>query len=531
MKNSLNPFTALLFLLKVKHTHDFSNQYFNEHPHKYNLYGLSKMLSYYGIENGAIRVEDKENDITEVETPFIAQFGGDFVAVNKVEQDKVSFLWKGINHNLISTNFIEAWTGIILLVEASEKSGEPEYKKHRKTELLNRLKKITLFTACGLVFAITYIYQSFYTNPGLSLLILINLAGLFISWLLLTKQMHIQSQYADKICSLFKQKDCNNVLESKAAKLWGIAGWSEIGFGYFLTNVLLLLFSPALITTIAWINILTLPFTLWSVWYQRIKAKQWCLLCLIVLISLWTIFIINFLFGYFQITTFIHQKNNFLLSFFNFQLFFIGCCYFISILVINLFVLKLNTDKTMQSLQQSINSIKADDDVFMTLLKKQPFFETSESDSIIRFGNPKSKLQLTVLTNPYCIPCSKMHMRIEELLRETNNNISIQYILSSFEEKLNSTNKHLIASCLGKDANAVMQVFHDWFEKGVALQDNYFKNPLNIEKPEIEAEFLKHEEWKQNNQMRATPTVLVNGYQLPESYKVEDLQYFTTLDL
>jgi len=28
-----------------KHTKDFSNRFFNEHPHKYNLLGLSKMLS------------------------------------------------------------------------------------------------------------------------------------------------------------------------------------------------------------------------------------------------------------------------------------------------------------------------------------------------------------------------------------------------------------------------------------------------------------------------------------------------------
>ena len=74
---------------------------------------------------------------------------------------------------------------------------------------------------------------------------------MYISWLLLQKQMHVESRQADKICSLFKQKDCNNVLESESAKLWGNIGWSEIGFGYFLTNVLLLLFVPAMITYIA----------------------------------------------------------------------------------------------------------------------------------------------------------------------------------------------------------------------------------------------------------------------------------------
>ena len=55
-----NTFVTLLSLLGVKYTESFSEQYFNEHPHKYNLYGLSKMLTDYGIRNVATRIEDKE---------------------------------------------------------------------------------------------------------------------------------------------------------------------------------------------------------------------------------------------------------------------------------------------------------------------------------------------------------------------------------------------------------------------------------------------------------------------------------------
>ena len=265
MKSRQNIFTAFLDLLKVKHTNDFSNRYFNEHPHKYNLFGLSKMLSDYGIENVATKIADKEKDIAEIETPFIAHFGGDFVVVYKVESDKVSFLWNGTDHVLPLSEFVEAWTGIVLLAGVSEKSIEPDYREHRKRERLNFLKKALLFSACSLILLLTYINQSLYKNLGISILMLINILGIYISYLLLLKQMHVQSQYADKICSLFKQQDCNNVLESKAAKLWGIFGWSEIGLGYFSTNLLILVLSPALVTYIALINIITLPYSFWSV--------------------------------------------------------------------------------------------------------------------------------------------------------------------------------------------------------------------------------------------------------------------------
>jgi hypothetical protein len=38
LRKGHNIFTSFLEELKVKHTNDFSNKYFNEHPHKYNLF-------------------------------------------------------------------------------------------------------------------------------------------------------------------------------------------------------------------------------------------------------------------------------------------------------------------------------------------------------------------------------------------------------------------------------------------------------------------------------------------------------------
>lgn len=208
------------------------------------------------------------------------------------------------------------------------------------------------------------------------------------------------------------------------------------------------------------------------------------------------------------------------------------CCYCIAILGINMLVPKRNTEEAIQLLKQTINSIKADEDVFVAILKKQPFYETGDCDSIIRFGNSNSKLQLTILSNPYCNPCAVMHKNIEALLTKVNNGISVQYILSSFNEKSNSTNRYLIAACLSDNTAFTRQIFKDWFEKGKELKDDYFKKlSLNMNNPKIEIEFLKHESWKDKTQIRATPTVLVNGYQLPENYKIEDLRYFTDLDL
>ena len=217
MSKRQNIFTAFLDVLGVKYTKAYSNRYFNEYPHKYNLFGLSKMLSEYGIDNAAVRMADKEKDIFDIQTPFIAPFGGDFAVVEKVTPADVSLLWRGSPHILPVAKFTEAWSGVALLAEPSSSSLEPDYKKHRKTELLQLLIKTLLFAAAGFILLATYIKGGLYTSIGISLLLLLNLMGIFISWLLMLKHLHIQSRYADKICSLFKQSDCNSVLESSAA--------------------------------------------------------------------------------------------------------------------------------------------------------------------------------------------------------------------------------------------------------------------------------------------------------------------------
>ncbi|MDR0231625.1 MAG: hypothetical protein LBI82_05840, partial [Dysgonamonadaceae bacterium] len=256
-----NVFTDFLTMLGVKHTESFSNQYFNEHPHKYNLFGISKMLFDYGIENAGTQIVDKEQDLLNIELPFVAHFGGDFVVVYKIDSDKVHFLRNGKKTSITLSEFIRAWSGIVLLAETTTNSIEPDYKEHRKKELLIVAQQLILLVA-GIVFlGITYISQSLFGNMGISSLLAVNLIGVYVSYLLVLKQMNIQSKYADKICSLFSKNDCNNVLESKATKLWGIFGWSEIGLGYFTANILILLFLPHLIPYLIILNILTLPYT------------------------------------------------------------------------------------------------------------------------------------------------------------------------------------------------------------------------------------------------------------------------------
>lgn len=51
---------------------------------------------------------------------------------------------------------------------------------------------------------------------------------------------------------------------------------------------------------------------------------------------------------------------------------------------------------------------------------------------------------------------------------------------------------------------------------------------IEISNHHVQEELDKHYQWKKYNQLSVTPTILINGYLLPENYNVEDLEYFAT---
>ena len=127
--------------------------------------------------------------------------------VHKVESGKVHYFWNGKKIVITIQKFIKTWSGVILLAETTPDSIEPDYREHRKKELWSIAQQSILILAGVLIFGIAYIGRSLFSNLGISLLLLVNLISVYIGYLLVLKQMHVHSQYADKICSLFSKSD------------------------------------------------------------------------------------------------------------------------------------------------------------------------------------------------------------------------------------------------------------------------------------------------------------------------------------
>ena len=119
------------------------------------------------------------------------------------------------------------------------------------------------------------------------LLAAVDFAGIFVTWLLLLKSLKVKSRSADRICGVLQEHGCDHVLEQKASTFFGIFSWSEVGITYFSLSTLLLFLFPSQIHNLALINGCCLPFTVWSIWYQKFRIKTWCTLCVTTQCLLW----------------------------------------------------------------------------------------------------------------------------------------------------------------------------------------------------------------------------------------------------
>ncbi|MDR2955237.1 MAG: hypothetical protein LBV43_09170 [Prevotella sp.] len=426
---SKNIFELILEQWNVKFTETHVNKLYNENPHRNTLFGLSNMLTDYNINNVAIKTKNVE-ELRMIKKPFFVNIEGEIFVVKELKNDKVACISDKGSISIPLNDFLNIWDGVVLLPDVNNSSIEPQYKEHRTQELFNIFRKNLSLVVVGIIFFIGIISNGIYNHLELVLLSIVNLIGIYIGYLLIQKQMYIKNDHADKICSMLKKGNCNSVLNSSAAKLMGVIGWSEVGLSYFISNILILMFLPQLISYMVLLNVCALPYSLWSVWYQKIKVKEWCPLCLIVQVLLWITFVVCLISGYIVFPQF--TILDILLT---------GCMYAIPFLVISFIVPKLNDKRHLEYIKEELNDLRLKPEVFSSLLKQQPYYRVDHSTSRIIWGNKNADLLISIITNPHCAPCAMMHKRIEKLLQKAGDSVCIQYIFSSFNEKLESSSR------------------------------------------------------------------------------------------
>ena len=281
-----------LTALKVPHTADYTRQRFEGMPFK-TLFGVTQLLKEYGVDTTGYTLADKK-ELPHVPVPFIAGMNGGLVIVTSLGGGSVSYLTQGVAETMPITDFENAWTGMVLVADVEPHAVEPDYAKHRTTLFIKQAKKVMLVALAALLGAYLIVTHGLWRYWSVWGLIAVDLCGIALTFMLVQKSLSIKNPVADKVCGVLQEGGCDSILKTSASSFFGIFSWSEVGFTYFGVSLLAMLISPATIHWLAIINICCLPFTVWSIWYQKFRAKHWCTLCVSVQLSLWLQFICYF---------------------------------------------------------------------------------------------------------------------------------------------------------------------------------------------------------------------------------------------
>lgn len=287
-------FSDFLAALGVQHTGKYSDQRFRTMPFK-SLFGFVRLLKEYGVDCQGLQLADKKQ-VASLPVPFLAKQKNGFVIVEKIGEEGVQYEYYHQQYSKTLQQFLDRFSGTVLLAYPTADSKEPEYAKHHFYALADVAKKWILAAAVVFMLVFGYIWSGIYQHLSLILLSLTDFAGLYVCYLLMQKSLKVKSKAADRFCGVLQKHGCDHVLEQKASSFYGLFGWSEVGMAYFTVSTLLLFIFPEMWHWLALINGCCLPFTVWSITYQKFVIKTWCTLCVTVQTLLWLQFFC-FLFG------------------------------------------------------------------------------------------------------------------------------------------------------------------------------------------------------------------------------------------
>ncbi len=478
-----------------------------------SLLSITDTLQELAIEHAAIQIEKEQ--LPEIPTPFLAHLtgnGGEWVIIKNRDNLDKQF-----------PHFFVRWKGTVLAAEKtsgwSNKQNEKMLAKDRQNikTTVTAIVFIALLGISGLIVA---------NNSMPAALLLTAAAGIFISWLIITKDLGIENKLADQVCGA--TTNCNEVIKSNAAKLPGELSWGDIGLSWFTFQALIIIIASFTGISVQLVNLHSffagfyILFALFSVYYQWRIAKKWCRLCLMVvgiLIVQAVILLPPLIAG-----------NVFLPDFSTISL----TVFVLFITVIAWLTLKelWKNNRQLQTANWSLQRFKNNADLFNSLLKKERSVNSTPWKNDLQLGNSDAPVQILVACNPYCGPCAKAHTILHELI-ETNKElgVTVRFTIHASDKEDTKTKaiEYLLQLVAAKQDKLIKEeliiykreLLHHWFEwmDRKKFEEQY---PLS-NKENVNELLVEQEDWSKEANIKATPTIFVNGYELPKAYSIVDV--------
>lgn len=530
-KKESNLFSVIDYVLsinKIKHTSFYINSAIENHIESPSLLTIKDILSEYGIESVAIRKGDYS--YSDFEPPFICSIQqedwrhANFTVVTENEGVGMNYLdpLKDRICTISLTKFEAIDKDVILLLDSDGKMNEPNYLQNKSKEnSQNIMKQIPIY---AFILVWLYVFGSMLFSPGdihlISPFFLItSTIGLLISLLLVWNEIDAHNPFIKEVCGGQGQKiNCDAVLSSFGSVFFGIS-WTVWGFAYFVTFLFSLLIFSSSNYVYVWLllSMMALVYIPYSIYYQAKIVKHWCPLCLSIL----GVILINGISAFLMLDEFNGLVFNWrpLLNIGFLGIFFLLLTYYA--------IPMIKQSRDSKDYAKRWKKLRYNPDIFSSLLDKSNKVHVSAETLGIVVGNPEAKHEIIKVCNPYCGPCAKAHPELEHIIN-TNKDVKIRIIFtaSGEEEDIRTAPvAHLLAIQQKMDADTLRKAVNYWYlSKDYDLF--YKKYPENGELNQQKDKIYAMRDWCNAMKIRATPTIYIDGRELPDSYSVSELKNF-----
>ncbi len=330
-----------------------------------------------------------------------------------------------------------------------------------------------------------------------------------------------------QFCPAKERSDCKDVLQR--GQLWKNIGLADLGFVYFCTQFLFLwiaastrlagwalplLFLPAALALVLTIGLLA---------YQGLVIHRWCRMCLLITGTLW----LQFIPLLWQVTT-THWASPVTDLLFVFP---VCLCMASSWLFFKQWLVRSEQNK---HIRQVLARWKQNSGVFWSVLKERrqlKDFRQWEDD--LGLVDPRADMQFICLMSPFCKACAKEYPLIDHLIKKSAGKIGITirfYVRdANHPDHRTQAIKNILEAYFAYTTPAQRAaLLLDWYKIGNV---NAWKKKWPVKDPRDVMDLIhKYQQWCTDNQVSITPSCFVNGWELPDVYKIPDLTFHLTTE-
>jgi hypothetical protein len=513
----------LIILLKklgVKVTSLTIKKYIKSKPEKNSLLSMSQALTKWKVANSAYHI--KIQDIYLIPCPFVAKISSKeyhFAVVDRISDAGITFCGrdqKTYTYGL--SKFSKYFEGVVLAAESDDNSGELNYQKKRMAELIGNMRLPLFFLMVFTCLTTSLLlYSSYFTSANWRILILTatKSMGLCTCILLVAESMQYNNSLTRKLCH-FDTVDCVRIIRSAGAKILGGAiSWSELGLLYFSSSFLLLIFrpgSPQMLHFLSLVGMICLPYTFYSIYYQGVIIKKWCLLCCLVQLIFWleALLLLPFISNGKTIYSIKDLASITLCVAFP-----IACWAFIKPF--------LSKNKQADDMAEAMTKYLYNNALFEKILQQQPRHSLPDDSYSIILAGSGAENKVTIVLNPFCAHCAETYEEICEIYDQmVNIELKVLFVTNDRPGLQEISVIKDILSINLTQSTQVITALRSWFN----LQ-NYqrWSRLCEISSHEqiIDEMLTEQQAWCKRENIISTPTILVNGYELPDAYSIESL--------